>query len=72
MASTDVMRGTSITNVTTPNPPTARTVAGDRQLTQSADVPELPLSDAVEPPFDIEHVLVQDDPRKWSPFRKVR
>ena len=82
MASTDAVHGPSTTNVTTLTPPPVYlasrtpTLAGDHQLARSADASELPLADAklaaVEPPLDIEHVLVQDDPRKWSPFRKVR
>ena len=31
-----------------------------------------PASGSAEEPIDIEHLPVKNDPRTWSPFRKVR
>ena len=75
MATTDAVQGSSDTNLTTLGVAASSDPARMR-IAQSTDAPILPLSDVKEKdvedaPFDIEHVMVHDDPRKWSPFRKV-
>ncbi|KZV76197.1 MFS general substrate transporter [Peniophora sp. CONT] len=75
MAST---KGSGDTNITTPRIDLASrtpTLSAHDQLVPSADSSELPLAHAKlkeldNAPLDIEHVLVQDDPRTWSPLRK--
>ena len=70
MATTLSIDGPSAILPTTPYTPAPETIDVPGLKTGKA-APPSPLEPAVTDKLDIEHVYVQDDPRKWSPARKV-